>query len=102
MSELVFGPQACGALDEGARREWLVADGRGGYAMGTVAGCGPGATTGCWSVAGDTPATRRLALAALDPTVVLPSGAPGAARRPRVGRPARSTPAASSCWSAST
>ena len=38
MTAYVFGPGACGALDESARREWLVADGRGGYAMGTVAG----------------------------------------------------------------
>ena len=33
-----LGPGVCGTLDEAARREWLVADGIGGYAMGTVAG----------------------------------------------------------------
>ena len=33
-----FGPRVCGRLDEGATREWLVPDGRGGYAMGTVSG----------------------------------------------------------------
>jgi predicted glycogen debranching enzyme len=35
---IAFGPQLCGTLDESASREWLVADGLGGYAMGTVAG----------------------------------------------------------------
>src|SRR5436190_627292 len=35
---LVLGPQTTGSLSEAAAREWLVADGRGGYAMGTVAG----------------------------------------------------------------
>ncbi len=33
-----LGPQACGTLEESSRREWLVTDGLGGYAMGTVAG----------------------------------------------------------------
>ena len=33
-----FGRQVCGSLDEAASREWLVTDGLGGYAMGTVAG----------------------------------------------------------------
>src|SRR6266568_3734674 len=33
-----FGPQTCTSLDDGARREWLVTDGLGGYAMGTVSG----------------------------------------------------------------
>ena len=35
---IALGPQACGSLEEAASREWLVADGLGGYAMGTVAG----------------------------------------------------------------
>ena len=75
MTEFVFGPGMCGALDESSRREWLVADGRGGYAMGTVAGLRTRRYHGLLVVAGDPPAVRRLALAALDPTVVLPSGA---------------------------
>ena len=33
-----FGRQVCGDLDAASTREWLVTDGRGGYAMGTVAG----------------------------------------------------------------
>ena len=38
MRQISFGPQVCGRFDEGAAREWLVPDGRGGYAMGTVSG----------------------------------------------------------------
>ena len=35
---IAFGRQVCGNLDAGAGHEWLVTDGLGGYAMGTVAG----------------------------------------------------------------
>jgi predicted glycogen debranching enzyme len=35
---VAFGPQLCGTLEESSRREWLVTDGLGGFAMGTVAG----------------------------------------------------------------
>ncbi|MFI5894676.1 amylo-alpha-1,6-glucosidase [Actinoplanes sp. NPDC051513] len=77
---LAFGPQVCGNVDEGSAREWLVADGRGGYAMGTVNGLRTRRYHGLLIVAGagagfSGPATRRLALAALDPVVTLPSGA---------------------------
>ena len=34
----LFGPQVCGDLAAGGAREWLVPDGVGGYAMGTVSG----------------------------------------------------------------
>lgn len=68
-----FGPQVCGRLDEGAAREWLVPDGCGGYAMGTVAGLRTRRYHGLLVVAGED--GRRLALAALDPIVTLPSGA---------------------------
>src|SRR4051812_3823987 len=72
---LAFGPQLCGRTTEGAAREWLVPDGRGGYAMGTVSGLRTRRYHGLLVVAGDTPATRRLGLAALDAVVTLPSGA---------------------------
>ncbi len=72
---LAFGPQVCGNVDEGSSREWLLTDGRGGYAMGTVSGLRTRRYHGLLIVAGDTPATRRLGLAALDPIVTLPSGA---------------------------
>jgi predicted glycogen debranching enzyme len=64
------GPQACGALDEATSREWLVADGVGGYAMGTVAGLRTRRYHGLLVVAVDGPANRMLGLAALDPVVV--------------------------------
>jgi len=65
-----LGPQLCGTLDEAAVREWLVADGVGGYAMGTVAGLRTRRYHGLLVVAVDGPANRMLGLAALDPVVV--------------------------------
>jgi predicted glycogen debranching enzyme len=66
-----LGPQACGTLDEASRREWLVADGIGGYAMGTVAGLRTRRYHGLLVVAVDGPSRRMLGLAALDPVLVL-------------------------------
>ncbi|WP_091559328.1 amylo-alpha-1,6-glucosidase [Micromonospora pattaloongensis] len=75
MIEIGFGPQVCGDLAAGATREWLVTDGLGGYATGTVSGLRTRRYHGLLVVAGPTPATRRVALASLDPAVILPSGA---------------------------
>nr|MDT0659705.1 amylo-alpha-1,6-glucosidase [Micromonospora sp. DSM 115978] len=75
MLEISFGPQFCGRLESAASREWLVPDGLGGYAMGTVAGLRTRRYHGLLVVAGHTPAARRLGLASLDPAVHLPSGA---------------------------
>jgi predicted glycogen debranching enzyme len=69
-----FGPQVCGTIDEGATREWLVPDGCGGYAMGTVSGLRTRRYHGLLVVAGETPASRRLAVASLDPVLTLSSG----------------------------
>ena len=69
-----FGPQTCGSLDVAAAREWLVADGVGGYAMGTVAGLRTRRYHGLLVVAVDGPAHRMLGLAALDPVLVLGDG----------------------------
>jgi predicted glycogen debranching enzyme len=66
-----LGPQACGSLDESARREWLVADGVGGYAMGTVAGLRTRRYHGLLVQAADGPSARMLGLAALDPVLVV-------------------------------
>src|SRR5215475_13417260 len=68
---LVFGTQLCGRLEESAKREWLVADGLGGYAMGTVAGLRTRRYHGLLVVAVDGPANRMLGLAALDPVLVV-------------------------------
>jgi predicted glycogen debranching enzyme len=74
MIRIGFGPQVCGDLAAGAAREWLLADGRGGFAMGTVSGLRTRRYHGLLVVAGDTPATRRMAVAALDPVLWLPGG----------------------------
>jgi predicted glycogen debranching enzyme len=65
-----LGPQACGTLAEAALREWLVADGVGGYAMGTVSGLRTRRYHGLLAVAVDGPGNRMLGLAALDPVLV--------------------------------
>jgi predicted glycogen debranching enzyme len=66
-----LGPQACGSLDESARREWLVADGVGGYAMGTVAALRTRRYHGLLVRAAGGPSARMLGLAALDPVLVV-------------------------------
>lgn len=74
-----FGPQVCGSLAEGTAREWLVPDGCGGYAMGTVGGLRTRRYHGLLVVAGSPGPgggpLRSMALASLDPTVTFPSGA---------------------------
>ncbi|MEV4759543.1 amylo-alpha-1,6-glucosidase [Micromonospora sp. NPDC049559] len=75
MTQIVFGPQVCGHLESGAGREWLVPDGRGGYAMGTVSGLRTRRYHGLLVIAEETPAARRVGLVSLDPAVTLPSGA---------------------------
>ncbi|OKI60682.1 amylo-alpha-1,6-glucosidase [Micromonospora sp. CB01531] len=74
MIEIRFGPQVCGDLAAGSAREWLVTDGRGGYAMGTVSGLRTRRYHGLLVVAGETPASRKVGLVSLDPVVTLPSG----------------------------
>jgi predicted glycogen debranching enzyme len=69
------GPQVCGDLGAGGRREWLVADGWGGYAMGTASGLRTRRYHGLLVVSGLEPAGRMMALAALDAVLTLPSGA---------------------------
>ena len=82
-------------------REWLVADGLGGYAMGTVAGLRTRRYHGLLVAAVERAGGRMLGLAALDPVLVV-GDARVRARDPRVGRTARSTRAATSCSSRST
>ncbi|MBT8228222.1 MAG: amylo-alpha-1,6-glucosidase [Dactylosporangium sp.] len=71
----VFGPQTCTDLHAGTQREWLVTDGLGGYATGTVSGLRTRRYHGLLMASGQQPATRHLALASLDPVLRLPSGA---------------------------
>lgn len=69
---VAFGRQVCGTLEEAAAREWLVTDGLGGYACGTVAGLRTrryhGLLVHATSPAGG---ARSLGLAGLDTVVVI-------------------------------
>jgi len=69
---IAFGREVCGTLDESASREWLVTDGLGGYACGTVAGLRTRRYHGLL-VQATAPAggARSLGLAALDTVVVI-------------------------------
>jgi predicted glycogen debranching enzyme len=67
---IALGPEACGTLEESAQREWLVADGVGGYAIGTVSGLRTRRYHGLLAVAVDGPANRMLGLASLDAAIV--------------------------------
>jgi predicted glycogen debranching enzyme len=66
-----FGPQVCGDLDAASSREWLVADGLGGFAMGTVGGLRTRRYHGLHVVATKPPGERMLGLASLDPVLVI-------------------------------
>ena len=68
--DISFGTQVCGSLDSASSREWLVTDGLGGIAMGTVGGLRTRRYHGLLVVATQPPAGRRLGLAALDPVLV--------------------------------
>jgi len=66
-----FGRQLCGNLDVASEREWLVPDGLGGYAMGTVAGLRTRRYHGLLVVATRPPGGRMLGLAAIDPILII-------------------------------
>jgi predicted glycogen debranching enzyme len=66
-----FGRQVTGDLDDAAGREWLVTDGLGGYAMGTVAGLRTRRYHGLLVVATEPPIGRMMGLVALDPVMLL-------------------------------
>lgn len=66
--------QTVTTLAEGSLREWVLADGTGGYAMGTVCGLRTRRYHGLLVVATEPPLGRNLALASLDPVLTLPGG----------------------------
>jgi predicted glycogen debranching enzyme len=69
---IAFGRGVCGSLDEASRREWLVTDGLGGYAMGTVAGLRTRRYHGLLMVpTAPAGSARTLGLAALDTVVIV-------------------------------
>ncbi len=61
-----YGRALCGDLAAAEAREWLLANGRGGYAMGTVAGTLTRRYHGLLIAAVDPPVGRRLVVARLD------------------------------------
>ena len=69
---IAFGRAVCGSLPEAAAREWLVTDGLGGYASGTVAMLQTRRYHGLLMVP-TTPAggSRMLGLSAIDAVVVV-------------------------------
>nr|WP_203682724.1 amylo-alpha-1,6-glucosidase [Actinoplanes siamensis] len=75
MRPIAFGPSVCTDPAGGSTREWVLPDGVGGYAMGTVTGLRTRRYHGLLVVSGATPAARMLGLASLDAVVTLPSGA---------------------------
>ena len=66
-----FGSQLCGDLDAASSREWLVTDGLGGFAMGTVGGLRTRRYHGLLVPATEPPGGRMLGLASLDPVLVI-------------------------------
>jgi predicted glycogen debranching enzyme len=72
---ITFGPYSCGSLPSGTDHEWLVTDGLGGFATGTISGLRTRRYHSLLTVADPVTAVRRVALAALDLTLTLPSGA---------------------------
>ncbi|HEX3463488.1 MAG TPA: amylo-alpha-1,6-glucosidase [Candidatus Elarobacter sp.] len=65
-AQVRFGRGLCGDLAAAEVREWLLTNGRGGYAMGTVAGTLTRRYHGLLIAAADPPVTRRLVVARLD------------------------------------
>ncbi len=64
-AEVAFGREICGELEEGLRREWLVTNGLGGYASGTLAGPLTRRYHGLLVAALAPPADRRVFVAGL-------------------------------------
>jgi len=69
--EIRFGREVTGDLTQASEREWLVTDGIGGYAMGTVGGLRTRRYHALLVVATAPPIGRMVGLVALDPVLVL-------------------------------
>lgn len=61
-----FGRDICGEADEALRREWLVTNGRGSYACGTIAGANTRVYHGVLVAALQPPAARTLLVAKIE------------------------------------
>jgi predicted glycogen debranching enzyme len=71
VTRLAFGPEVCGSLDEAEAREWLVTDGLGGFALGTIAGLRTRRYHGLLVVTTRPPIGRMMGLVSLDPVLVV-------------------------------
>src|ERR1700694_625112 len=71
---LHLDPEICRNLEPAARREWLVTDGLGGYASGTVAGVNTRRYRGLLVASLNPPVQRMVLLAALEEWVIAPDG----------------------------
>jgi predicted glycogen debranching enzyme len=67
--QLIFGTQVCGDLAAGGRREWLVPDGCGGFAMGTVSGLRTRRYHALLVASREHPGARQVTLVSLDPVL---------------------------------
>ena len=68
---LALGPQQCADLAVSAHREWLVADGLGGFAIGTVAGIRRRRYHALQVVSGAEAGVRRVGLVSLETVLVI-------------------------------
>ncbi len=69
LGEVQFGREVCGDLDAAEAREWLVTNGLGGFASGTVAGTATRRYHGLLVAALQPPGGRTLLVAGLDESV---------------------------------
>jgi predicted glycogen debranching enzyme len=69
IAEVQFGREICGDLDAAEKREWLVTNGLGGFASGTVAGTATRRYHGLLIAALQPPVARTLLVAGLDESV---------------------------------
>ena len=66
LAEVQFGREVCGDLDAAEKREWLVTNGIGGFASGTVAGTATRRYHGLLIAALEPPAARTVLVSGLD------------------------------------
>src|SRR6202521_5120157 len=71
---LHLDPQTCRYLEPAVRREWLVTNGLGGYASGTVAGVNTRRYHGLLVASLNPPVQRMVLLAALEEWLIAPNG----------------------------
>jgi predicted glycogen debranching enzyme len=69
LAEIQFGREVCGDLDAAEQREWLVTNGIGGFASGTVAGTATRRYHGLLIAALQPPAGRTVLVSGLDESI---------------------------------